>query len=316
MTTTADPAWEPYAGGMAELWALRILVAVADGGSFTAAAAALSTTQPAVSRQVGALERRYGTPLFRRAARGVRPTAAGEVAIDQARQILASVEAMESRLREFAGPDTGEIRLSAFPSANTALVPRAVRRFAARYPGVNLSLLDVPSERAPLAVRDGELELALTTGWDAAATAPPDGVELVPLPADVLRVALSRDDPAAAAGEEVRLADLRDRTWIEGAHPDCLGPLTALHEALGGPPRTRYHCDDWNGKLALVATGMGVTVYPSLALPCTHPGVVLRRPVPALPDRPLYVALAAPPFRLPATTRFLDILREVMITAD
>src|SRR3954470_7469264 len=100
---------------MAELWALRILLAVADGGSFTAAAAALSTTQPAVSRQVGAVERRYGTPLFRGAARGVGPTAAGEVAIEQARQILAGVEAMESRLREFAGPDTGEIRLSAFP---------------------------------------------------------------------------------------------------------------------------------------------------------------------------------------------------------
>ncbi|MFL6075891.1 MAG: LysR family transcriptional regulator [Mycobacteriales bacterium] len=291
----------------ADLWALRTLVAVADGGSFTAAAAALATTQPAVSRQVGALERRYGTQLFRRAARGVRPTPAGEVAIEQARQILARVAAMESQLRAFAGPDAGQVRLSAFPSANTALVPRAVRRFAGRYPGVAVSLLDVPSARAAHAVRDGELDLALITGWDTASTAPHDGVELVPLPPDQLWVALPRDDPAAS-GEEVRLADLRDRTWIEGAHPDCLGPLTALRDALGGPPRTAYHCDDWNGKQALVAAGLGITLYPSVALPCTHPGIVLRRPVPALPTRPLYAALPEPPFRLPATTHFLQTL--------
>lgn len=308
MPGTANPIWEPYAAGMADLWALRTLVAVADGGSFTAAAAALSTTQPAVSRQVGALERRYGTPLFRRAARGVTPTPAGEVAIEQARQILARVAAMDTRLRAFTGAEAGQVRLSAFPSANTALVPRVIQRFAVRYPGVELSLLDVPSERAVAAVRDGQLDLALTTGWDTGTRAAGgDGVELVPLPADELWVALPRDDPAAAGGA-VHLADLRDRTWIDGAHPDCLGPLTALHDALGGPPRTGYHCDDWNGKQALVAAGVGITLYPSLALPSTHPGITLCRPVPALPPRPLYAAVPTAPFRLPATTHFLQTL--------
>ena len=60
---------------------------------------------------------------------------------------------------------------------------------------------------------------------------------------------------------------------------------------------------------ALTRAGHEVRVLDAL-LPCVHPGVVLCRPIPALPDRPLFAALPAPPFRLPATTHFLQTLRE------
>src|SRR5918999_3206525 len=114
---------------MLDAWTLRVLVEVADRGSFSAAAAALSMTQPAVSRQMAGLERRLGVPLFRRRHRGALPTAPGEVAIEMARDVLARMAALEARLGTFAGLDAGRLRLSGFPSANTSLVPEAIRRF-------------------------------------------------------------------------------------------------------------------------------------------------------------------------------------------
>ncbi|MFC0529326.1 helix-turn-helix domain-containing protein [Phytohabitans kaempferiae] len=67
---------------MLDHWTLRVLVEVADRGSFSAAGDALSMTQPAVSRQIGGLERRLGVPLFRRVPRGLQLTQAGATAVE------------------------------------------------------------------------------------------------------------------------------------------------------------------------------------------------------------------------------------------
>lgn len=188
---------------MLDTWALQVLVAVADHGSFSGAAEALSMTQPAVSRQIAGLERRVGVRLFTRVPRGVRPTAAGEVAVEMARDSLARLRALEARLASFAQLASGELRLSAFTSANIVLVPEAFRRFAGVYPGVSLSLLQTDQEALLTAVRDGRIDLALITDWhlhrdrDATGAADAslprravDGAELIPLLAEELWVAL------------------------------------------------------------------------------------------------------------------------------
>src|SRR4051812_21832147 len=86
--------WNAYHGRMAEmtLVGLRVVLEVARQGSFSAAAVALGYTQSAVSRQVGAMESAAGTSLFERLARGVRPTAAGEVVSRRAARILGEVD--------------------------------------------------------------------------------------------------------------------------------------------------------------------------------------------------------------------------------
>src|SRR3954447_565806 len=82
---------------------LRVLKAVADHGSFSAAADALSYTQPAISQQIAALEKRAGTTLVDRGSRGVRLTDAGRALVEHAEVVLARLAAAEAELQAIAG---------------------------------------------------------------------------------------------------------------------------------------------------------------------------------------------------------------------
>ncbi|MEV0592633.1 LysR family transcriptional regulator [Nonomuraea cavernae] len=290
---------------MLDLWSLRVLHEVGRLGSFSAAAGELSMTQPAVSRQIAALERRAGVRLFDRLPRGVRPTDAGRAALDQAAEILDGVTLFETRLRAFAEAAAGRVRVSAFPSAATAYVPDRFRAFAALHPGVELSLTVRGGPDDPYAaLLAGQADVALLTSWDPE---PGPGVEVVPLMDDELHVALARTH-RLAEGERVRLRDLAGEAWIDGTHPDCLGPLSQLTTALGGPPRVSHLCDDWNGRQGLVAAGVGVMLYPSIAgQAALRPDIRLLRPSPRLPSRRVLAALpSATPS--PAVAAFVALL--------
>lgn len=116
---------------------LRILVAVAETGGFSAAAAALGLTQSAVSHSVRGSEAKLGTVLFGRGRSGASPTRAGERAVAHARRILRLYEVMGAEVRG-AGRDTveGVLRIAAFRSAALHLLPPALERLAARHPGI------------------------------------------------------------------------------------------------------------------------------------------------------------------------------------
>ncbi|GAA0932080.1 LysR family transcriptional regulator [Nonomuraea longicatena] len=285
---------------MLDTWSLKVLLTVGRLGSFSAAAGALSMTQPAVSRQIAALERRTGVRLFERLPRGVRATDAGRAALEDAARVLDGMTLLEARLRAHALAEAGRVRVQAFPSAATAFVPGCFGAFAAEHPGVELSLIVGRADAA--AVLDGDADLALLTSRDPA---PPAGLESVPLLDDELLVALPASHPLAA-GRRVRLADLSGEAWIDGTHPDCLGPLSELAAALGGPPRVSHVCDDWNGRQGLVAAGVGVMVYPAMAGRAVRQDIRLLRPVPALPVRAVHaVALPEPS---PAVRAFLELM--------
>ncbi|MEU7835594.1 MULTISPECIES: LysR family transcriptional regulator [unclassified Nonomuraea] len=284
---------------MPEAWSLRVLVQVAEQGSFSGAAQELVMTQPAVSRQIASLERELGVDLFRRVPRGVTATAAGDAAIEEAREILDRLDGLKARMSAFTALQTGRVRMSAFPSANTAFVPEAIRRFRAAYPGIEVSLIQAGAE----AIRTGDLDLALVTDWDEIG----DEIDLVPLLEEEHRVALPSRHPLARRST-VPLRELRDETWIEGAHPDCLGPLHPLAEALGGPPRIGFTCDDWTGKQALVAAGLGITIMSTLAAAAVRPDLTLRATDPELPRRHVLAAADPPRLRTPATAAMLTLL--------
>src|SRR5919206_202181 len=115
---------------MLDVKQLRVLKAVAEHGSFSAAADALSYTQPAISQQIAALERTTGTTLVDRTSRGVRLTDAGRALVDHAHVVLARLAAAEAELDAIAGVRGGRVRLSAFPTAAASILPSAVATFS------------------------------------------------------------------------------------------------------------------------------------------------------------------------------------------
>src|SRR5213595_1691605 len=123
---------------MLDVKRMRILKEVADRGSFSAAAEALSYTQSAVSQQIATLEREAGTQLVTRGSRGIRLTEAGQALVRHADAILTRLADAEAELEAIAGLRGGRLRLVAFPSAGATLAPAAVAAFRARHPAVDI----------------------------------------------------------------------------------------------------------------------------------------------------------------------------------
>src|SRR6204780_293163 len=140
---------------------LNVLKEVAYRGSFSAAAAALSYTQSAVSQQIAVLEAETGTALLERHPRGVSLTAAGQALVGHAEGILARLEAAEMALSAIAGLRGGRLRMASFPTAGATLMPLAIATFRESYPDIELTLAEGEPEDVAPRLRAGELDLAL-----------------------------------------------------------------------------------------------------------------------------------------------------------
>ncbi|MGI8430573.1 MAG: LysR family transcriptional regulator [Solirubrobacteraceae bacterium] len=141
---------------------LRVLCEVARNGSFSAAAAALGYTQPAVSRQVATLEAEVGATLVRRVPQGAVLTDAGRLLVERGEAILVSLDGAEAELRGLAGLEGGRLRLASFASAAASIVPIAIARFRERYGAVELHIIMSDPDESLARMRAGELELALS----------------------------------------------------------------------------------------------------------------------------------------------------------
>ena len=297
-----------YALRMIDVRHLRTLLEVAKRGSFSAAAEALAFAQPSISRQIAALEAEVGAQLLERDARRVRLTQAGELLVEHAEAVLLRLDAAQAQLDALAGLEGGRLRLAAFASANSWLVPDALARFADRHPKVELSITQSAPHKDFARLRAGEVDLVLVTSWDLDHPDAADGIETMKLLQDELYLALPQSHPLAVR-KRLAMTDIAHETWIEGAHPDCLGSLEQLARLIGAPPRIGFYCDDWAGKQALVGAGLGITLYPRLALGPPRPDITVRPLPSSLPSRDIYAAYPAG-HRAPAVGAMLACLRE------
>jgi DNA-binding transcriptional LysR family regulator len=256
------------------LTGLKVVREVARRGSFTAAAAALGYTQSAVSRQVAAMESAAATPLFERAARGVTPTEAGRLLARHGSGVLDQLELAARELTSLRGTASGRVRLGAFPTSVAALVPRALARFRARYPAVDVSLREGTSPSQLRRVADGTADLAIV-GMPGNRRADDNGLRLEPLLDDPLLLAVADSHPLAGRGT-VDVADLAGERWITGS-TNPLDAFLGVWDSLPWHPEIAFVAREWTAKLGLVAAGLGITVVPGLAATAVREDVVLLR---------------------------------------
>ena len=139
------------------------LLAIADEGSFTAAADVLATVQSNVSEQVRQLEEELGAQLFVRGRRGAVPTECGDVVLERARRIRRELEAMQVDLSMLQGLEAGEAALGIVGTASRWVVPPLVAELRRRAPGVRMRVVEGPSERLIADILDGELPMGVVT---------------------------------------------------------------------------------------------------------------------------------------------------------
>jgi molybdate transport repressor ModE-like protein len=301
---------------MLDVKQLRVLKEVAEHGSFSSAAEALSYSQPAVSQQIAALEKRAGATLVDRTSRGVRLTDAGRALVDHAEVVLARLAAAEAELEAIAGIRGGRVRLASFPTAGASLLPPAVALFSERHPEVELTFVErEPEEAAPM-LRAAELEVAIVFEYSRLDQPEFDrlyeGIEMHHLVDDPMYLALPAGHPVAQR-PRVRLQDVAEDTWVQesGKHSWCGGFHEAACRAAGFEPKIGFRSDDYNVVQGLIAAGVGVSLLPGLALTNVREDIVVRSLGRHAPARRIAAATLAGRYRSPATDAMLGILGEV-----
>lgn len=303
---------------MIDVAGLRVMKAIADEGSFTAAALALGYSQPAVSQMVRRLEQRAGTALVDRVGRTVRLTEAGASLARRAGDVLAAIDAAEEEVAAIAGLRAGRVRLAAFPSASATLVPKALALVKQRYPDVEVSFTEAEPAQSLASLRAGECDLAIAfsyAGTDVGRGEEDlDLFETRHLLDDEVLLALPlthrlRDEPV------IDITALRDEKWIAGC-PRCRGHLLSMCATAEFTPSVAFETEDYVAVAGLVAAGLGVALIPDLIVRTAHhPDIITRQVRPA--SRRQIVAVTTPDLqRVPAVAATLDALCEIAASSD
>lgn len=144
-----------------DLKQLKALVTVVEVGSVTRAAELLHLVQPAVTRQIRALESELGVPLFERTRHGMRPTAAGVSLADRARRALAELDRARAEVVPAAGALIGVVSVGLLESTAELLAEPLVSAVLRDHPGIELRVLTAYSGHLQQWLDDGDLDVSL-----------------------------------------------------------------------------------------------------------------------------------------------------------
>ena len=298
---------------MPDLKQLRVLRALSEAGSFSAAADALDYTQPAVSKMVAALERELGTTLVDRGTRPLRLTDAGAVLAERGAAALEQVAAAELEVEAVSRLDRGSLSVATFSSAGSGLVVEALRRFRADHPAIDVSIAERGMPSAALrGLRECDHDIVVSFDYPAAGAVIGEGLEVHPLLDDRMDLVVARTHRLAAR-RRVGFADLADESWVLpdfGPDSPTLKLITRACQGAGFEPRVAFRINDCHMSQAMVAAGEGIAVLPRLMLSPLHPEVSVK---PLGADAPIrrIVAIRLPTrYLTPAVERFLGLLRD------
>ena len=240
---------------------LRSLCAIADHGSLTGAADALTFTQPAVSQHLAALEAEVGAPLVTRSRGGAELTDAGRLLVEHARAALDRLTLAEVQVSDLVATEQRRIRLAGHSSSLTRLVPLAVADLRRRLPDAAVTIREAGPLGALEALRQGDVDLAVV--FRRTGSEPPADIDERLLLEEAMYAVLPRAHPHAT-GSEVELAWLRDDQWVQGPSATSPGLIRELCRAAGFEPRIAFESDDPLATRGIVAAGLAVSLVPSL----------------------------------------------------
>ena len=147
---------------------LRAFTTIADAGGFARAAGRLNLSQPALSRQIHALESELDVLLFDRVGRRIQLTSEGEDLLRRSRRLLADADSLGERARSLKNGDTGILRVGATPQMIENLFADFLTRYRRRHPDVEVHLVEDGGARLHGRLERGDVHLATTPTGDTA----------------------------------------------------------------------------------------------------------------------------------------------------
>src|SRR4051794_9026736 len=287
---------------------LRYFLAIARELNFTRAAETLHVSQPALSKQIRAMERQLRVTLFERGGGGVRLTRAGAELVPYAERMA---ESWEGAKRSLSQASDCTLVIGMHTSPGRGLLPRVRAMMVADCPDVELELRHMPWSDRTAGLSDRSTDAAFV--WLPLPQPPYRWVTIAREP----RLVALPNDHALAAQTSVAMADLLDEPFL--ALPESAGPLRdywlALNDRDGHPVRIAAEINDTEETYEAVASGIGICLLAAGNAPIFARGEVTMLAVPDLSPSELVLAWNerhCPPL----LETFADLCEQVATGAD
>ena len=268
-----------------ELRQLRYFVAVAETGNISRAAQKIFLTQPALSRQIKALEDELGQPLLERQAHSFKLTPAGEHLLGEARELLQRADEVVERVRR-----TGRgmrFRVGYAPSLASGLLTAAVENYTQKHPNARFELFDLSTNEMLSGLEEQKLDIALTVGIERG----PRGLKWRPLMNASWKVALNRRHPLADRAQltPVDIASGALLIFCRRDYPEYWEWINHWMREHGQRPIIAGEYDGVNSLMAAVESGLGF----AMVTTCTARFVAERVRLKTVSHAPTPVGIAA-----------------------
>ncbi|HET9382601.1 MAG TPA: LysR family transcriptional regulator [Streptomyces sp.] len=242
---------------------LRLFLALAEDLHFGRAAQRAFISQPALSRQINALERRVGVALFRRSTRRVELTPVGRALLPEAHAVVEAADRLSEVIRSQSRRVCGRLRVG-FVGAEAAMpyARRVLAEFRRRCPESEIEMRSLDLVNQVRALVSGEVDAAFLR------QPLPAGIRTLQLASEPRVVCLPAGDPLARRGEPLTLADLADRVFVDipgDAVRTWRNHWTGNPRPDGTPVRYGPLVTDMESLLLAVANGQGIAFLPAAA---------------------------------------------------
>jgi LysR family hydrogen peroxide-inducible transcriptional activator len=250
---------------------LQYLVAVADHRHFGRAAEECYVSQPTLSTQLKKLETELGVELVERNRGHILLTDVGERVVERARAVLRETDHIRAIARQANDPEAGTVRIGLFPTLAPYLLPHVVPKIHARFPRLELLLVEEKTEVVLAQLRSGALDVGIL-----ALPVTDERLHVEPLFAEDFVLAVPSEHPLAGHPGRIDASALAGENVLLLEEGHCLRDQALAVCSLGGAAeRDGFRATSLETLRQMVAAGVGVTLLPRLAV---------HAPVPASPD--------------------------------
>ena len=282
---------------------LRALIAVAEHSNFSEAALHLELSQSAVSHAIANLEEELGVVLLSRGRHGAHPTPVGERVIAKARQVLQLLEGIVQEANREKGLQGGQVRVAAFRSVATHILPSVIARFRHQFPGITVSITEFfDFAGVEQALREGHVDIGFT---------------YLPSGDEFETWELMRDDYIALLPPNSGLRNAKINWEQLAAYPLIVPSTNSCSLRIRNhlrrseyPLKIAYEVREDSTIVSMVQQGLGAAILPRLAAEPLPSGIqVCSLPIPL--ERIIGTAMLKEALHTPAVYAFLDAVRNI-----
>jgi Transcriptional regulator len=242
---------------------LRYFLSVAEELHFGRAAERIHISQPPLSRQIMDLEEELGVKLFERTPKGVLLTPAGNYLKIEASRLISLSERVRERIGAIGQEATRHIRIGFVGSTLYSFIPELLAFLRGEMPGLAFELQELSSDEQAKALSTGKIDIGFLRSWLRE-----PGIDFSPVTEESLSAVFSRSLPGLQAGAST-LEQLEGQPFIafsKGCAPGIAEVVERICDRNGFAARTIFVANQYDAVLRLVASGLGWSIAPTLAV--------------------------------------------------